>query len=236
MKFVLLIIFFLLGQVTAVSQAVDKTSQIEQIKIAVGSLVTSRSRAEFLLNDPARIKGSVTALSEDSFSLKIKNANGRKARVKILYKDVLEIKGKNLSVSFIPDPQTRAFGSWDDVLKIDYNHTLEVVLENGQIISGRLGEKTKDKLTLLRETTDQKVSVPREQIIYVYRLRYEFNKAKGGTANGANKGRKIGDAIGNTSDGKAFSAALGTVVGAGIGALLGSAKKEGELRLLVYSK
>jgi hypothetical protein len=64
----------------------------------------------------------------------------------------LRISGKNIAVSFIPDPDLRGFGKWDDILMIDYNHNLEAVLENGQIVSGRLNEKTKDKITLVGKT------------------------------------------------------------------------------------
>ncbi len=236
MKFVLIISLFLFGHSAVLPQVADKALQIERIQTIVGSLVSNSGKAEFLLSDLNVVKGSVVALTEDGFSLKIKNLNGEKRIVKVLYKDVLVISGKNVAVSLIPDPDLRAFGKWDDLLGIDYNHKLEVVLDNGQIVSGRLNEKTNDRLTLIGETIDKKNVFPRNLVVSVYRIWKEYDEVREGAASGARKGRNIGAEIGITPDGKGFSAAFGAAIGAIIGTIVGASKTEAKLRVLIYSK
>lgn len=236
MKLVLLVAIFLLANLSQLSQTVDKTSQIEQVQIAISKLSATGNSSEIMLNDFTQLKGKVTALAETSFNLKIKGSNRKKGSIKILYSDVIEIKSKNVSASFIPDPSLRSFGSWNDVLKINYNHNLEVVLENGEIVSGRLGEMTKDKLSLLAFDDNKKLTLLRKQIVYLYKTQSQRRKTKDSAFGGANKGRKIGEEIGPTAFGKVLGAAVGTIIGAGVGAVAGSTKEEGGIRLLIYSK
>lgn len=232
MKFVLLISILLFGHIAAIPQ-VAKASKIEQVQTVVGSLVSKSGKAEFLISDFQVIEGSVVALEEDSFSLKIKGVDGKKRTGEVSYEDVLVISGKNVAVSFIPDPDLRPFGKWEDILKIDYNHNLEVILENGEIVSGRLNEKTKDKIILIGKTLDAKHSLPRNKISSVYRVWREYDSALEGTASGAKKGKNIGEVIGL---GSPYTAAFGAAIGAIIGTSVGASRKESKLRILIYSK
>lgn len=256
MRIFLIIIFLLFGYSAVNSQTtqtapappLNRAQQIEKLQTAIGTLVSNRSEAEIFLNDFNVVKGKVVSLSHDSFSLRIKKMSGggtgsSKAAIKILFTDVLAISSKLVSVSVIPDPNLRQYGAWEDVLAINYNHALEVVMENGEIRNGRLGEKTKDKITLIGETPDQTFSVPRDRVSSVYRVRNAYtksgDKAKQKAGGGAKKGKEIGDAIGNTPDGRAFSSALGAGIGALIGAVTGGvagADKTPRMRLLIYSK
>jgi hypothetical protein len=131
MRVLLFITVLLFMPVSVIPQVVDRELQIEQVQTAIGNLVSRNHRAEIMLRDLTELEGTVTAMLDDSFSLKIKGANGRRIEAKILYEDVLEVKGKNVSISFIPDQDLRPYGTWDDVLKINYNHNLEIVFENG---------------------------------------------------------------------------------------------------------
>jgi hypothetical protein len=252
MRIFLIITFLLLGHPAVKSQTTqavppDRAQQIGQLRSAVGTLVSKQSKAKILLNDFNVVEGKVVALSDDSFSLKIKKIGGgsgrNKAAIKVPFKDVLAISSKLISISVIPDPNLRSYGSWDDVLALNYNHALEVVMENGETGSGRLGEKTKDKIILIGETPDEKFSVPREKIVSLYKVpgvyRQSGDRSIRKAAGGAKKGREVGDVIGGTPDGKAFSAALGAGIGALIGAMTGAVSGGGKtprMRLLIYSK
>jgi hypothetical protein len=89
---------------------------------------------------------------------------------------------------------------------------------------------------LIGDSPDSRFSLPRGQIVSIFRIRHGFNRAADGTVGGANRGREIGEAIGTTADGRSFAGALGSAVGAGIGALTGLNKRESKLRVLIYSK
>lgn len=234
---VLISIFVLLAaHISALPQSADKELQIEQVQTVVGSLVARSEYAEVMLRDLSEIRGSVKSVAYESFSLKTKGRYGKRVITKIAYRDVLVIKSKKASISFIPDPTLHPYGSWEDVSAISYNNYLEIVLENGQSIMGRTGEITKDKLTLFRHKDNAKLILPRDQIAYVYRVRYQFDKTGDGVGSGSRKGGKIGQEIGRQAPGKILGAGLGTVIGAGIGAVSGAAKKEEKLRVLIYSK
>jgi hypothetical protein len=236
MRILAVIAVLLFGHIGVFSQTPDRTAEIEQVRVIIANLAAKRSSAEFILRDLSELKGKITAPTEDSFTLKTK-FRGKKFKVRVLYREVLEIKSKNISVSFIPDPSTRPFGAWDDIQKIGYNQSVEIILENGQSVSGRLGEITNDKLVLLNHTGDEKLELPRSRIVYVYRVKYQSAKTGGSVNDGANKGRRIGQEIGPTPFGQALGAGLGTVVGAVAGVVARSAKKdEGVLYLLIFSK
>jgi hypothetical protein len=248
MRIFLIITFLLFAQLAINSQSPDKSEQIGQLQAAVGALVSKQRSAAVLLNDFNVVEGKVVALSGDSFSMKIKRIGGggagnSKATIRIFFTDVLAISSKTVSVSVIPDQNSRSYGSWDDVLALNYNHALEVVMENGETTTGRLSEKTKDRIILIGETPDQKFSVPREKIVSLYKVRDAYRQSGGKSiqkaAGGAKKGSEIGNIIGITPDGKAFSSALGAGIGALIGTLTGAvagAKETPRMRLLIYSK
>lgn len=236
MRVLLFLTVFLLAQILVLPQSVDKELQIEQVRTIVGSLVARSEDAEIMLRDLSELRGSVKSLAYESFTVKIKGRYGERVLATIAYRDVLVIKSKKASISFIPDPTLRSYGSWDDVARISYNNYLEVVLENGRSVTGRTGEITKDELTLFTQTDNEKLILPRDQITFVYRVRYQFDKTGDGVSGGARKGGNIGREIGPTATGKILGAGLGTVIGAGIGAVSGASKKEEKLRVLIYSK
>ncbi len=240
MRITILLFFICFASFSGISQSLDISQQIEQVQIAIGSLVSKRERAEIMLRDLTELEGSVIALTEDTFSLKIKGMNGKQLVARISYQEVLVIKSKTVSISLIPDPTSRLYGSWDDVLKISYNYNLEAILENGQSVVGRIGGITKDKLTLITDKDNEKIELLRDQIVFVYRVRRESDKTGDGLVSGANKGRKtgevIGEVIGATRAARVFDIALGTLVGAGVGAVSGAAQKQEKFRVLIYSK
>ncbi len=236
MRTIILIFLLCFASLSGICQMPDASQQIEQVQTAVGTLVGKRQRAEIMLRDLLVLDGNIVALTDESFSLRFKGINGKKVTGAIAYKDVLVIVSKGVSISFIPDETLPKYGKWDDVMKISYNHNFEVVLENGQSVAGRSGEITKDNLTLLDDKTNDKVSILRDQIIYLYRVRGGYRKTAEGVVGGANRGRKIGEIIGITPSGRTFSGAMGTLIGAGVGAISGASKGEKKMRVLIYSK
>ena len=240
MRITVLIFLICFAPFSVICQLPDASQQIEQVQIAAGTLVSKGHRAEIMLRDLTELEGTIVALMEDSFSLRFKGISGKRITAKVAYKDVLVIRSKEVSISFIPDQTLLKYGTWDDILKISYNHNLEVILENGQIVPGRSGEITKDNLTLVENNTNTKISILRDQIIYIYLVRDGYRKTADGTVGGVNSGakigRKVGEVIGITPSAKVFDTALGTLIGAGIGAISGASKKEIKLRVLIYSK
>ena len=236
MRFVLLIAAFSLGGMTVNPQTVNKETQIEKVQTAVINLASRGGKAEFLRSDFAVIKGSIAEISEDNFRLKTKPRYAKKGSITIAYKDVLAMSSKNGAISFIPDPNLRGFGGWDDVLKIDYYRDLEVALDSGEIFAGRLTERTKDAIVLENESVGKKTSLPRDRIVSVFRVWREYDGAGEGALSGARKGKNIGNAVGVTPEGRLLSMIIGTSIGTAIGLVVGASRKEARLRLLVYSK
>jgi hypothetical protein len=236
MRIFLFTTVLLFAHILVMPQSANKVKQIEQVQAAVGSLVSKHENAEIMLRDLSELEGFVTTLSEDSFGLKVKMANGKRVTAEVAYENVLVIKSKKVSISFITDPTSRALGSWDDVLKISYNNSLEVVLENGQSVTGRTGEITKAKLTLFNFTDNEKLLLSPDQIVAVYRVRRPSGKNGDAIAGSSIEGGKIGREIGTTATGKVVAGSLGTIVGAGVGAVSEVAKNEEKLlRVLIYS-
>jgi hypothetical protein len=236
MKVILLITFMLAGYLPAISQVPDRASQIEQVQTAVGTLIGKNRRTRVILRDLSELEGDVSALTKDSFYLKVKGMNGKKIHAPVAYREVLVLVSKDVSISFIPPKTVSPFGSWDEVTEISYNNNLEVVLDDGRIVTGRTGEIKKDSLTLFSERNNEKLVFPHDRILFIYRVRNESGKIGDGVAGGTKKGAKIGEAIGSTRSGKAFAGVLGTLIGAGVGALSGSVKDEKKFRVLIYSK
>jgi hypothetical protein len=236
MKVVLLITFMLAGYLPAISQIPDRASQIEQVQTVVGTLVGKDRQTRVMLRDLTELEGVVAALTEDSFYLRFKGLSGKKVLAPVAYRDVLVIISKDTSLSFIPPTTVSPFGSWNEVAEISYNNYLEIVLDDGRVVTGRTGQIKKDSLTLFSDPDNEKLVLPRDRILYLYRIRNESGKTSDGMAGGAKKGGKIGRDIGETRSGKAFSSILGTLIGAGIGALSGTLKDEKKFRVLIYSK
>ena len=244
MKFVLLLSIFLFGYISAHSQVADESLKIKQVRTVIDSLANTKIEAEFfILSQLPHLyiypyKGKVVGQTEEAFSLKIKKNHV----IKILYKDVLVIRGKNIAASFLPDPDLRAFGKWETVLWTHHYDWLEVVLENGQRVRGRLIVRAKDKITLVAEPIGApnftEFILQRDQIVSVYRLFNVYGRGSSeGVSGGLKKGTEIGRVIGITPEGSAFTGFLGAGIGAIVGAIKGAGRKESNsMWILIYSK
>jgi hypothetical protein len=234
MRILILVFVLTFAQFSGTAQSTDSEKKIEQVQTALGTLVRDGQRAQIVLRDLTVLQGVVSSLSEDSFGLKMKGANRNQVIATVSYLDVLEITAKGVSISLIPDPALRPFGSWDDLMKIRYNSTLEVVLSDGRSISGRTGEITKNTLTLFNQMDNEKLKLSSDQIVAAYRVSQQKSQPSGSVADGARKGRKIGTEIGPTPKGREIASGIGGVIGT-VAEAAATQKKE-RYRVLIYSK
>lgn len=239
MKFVLLLSIFLFGYVSAHSQVVDESLKIKQVRNVVDGLVNTKAEAVFFLFYREKFypyRGKVIGQTEYAFRLEIKKNHV----IKIFYKDVFVISAKNLNASFLPGPELHGFGRWETVQRSYHYHWLEVVLENGQRIRGRLIARAEDKITLVAEPVGSskftEFTLLRDQITYVYRLFDIYGREnRGGNFDGIRKGAKAGASVGGPEG------AVGAVLGAGIGAIFGGIKaadkkEPNSIWMMIYSK
>jgi hypothetical protein len=243
-KFVLLLSIFLFGYISAHPQVVDESLKIKQVRAAVDGLASTKIEIEFLIFNRTTYpyiypyKGKVVGQTKDGFSLKIKKNHLNE----ILYKDVLVISGKNITVSFLPGPDLRAFGRWEAVQMLNHFYWLEVVLENGQRVRGRIIARPKDKITLVAEPIGAphftEFTLSRDQIVSVYRLFSIYGRGGSeGVSGGLKKGTEIGGAIGITPEGSAFNGLLGAGIGGIAGAVRGAGRKRpNSMWIMIYAK
>jgi hypothetical protein len=229
----LLVCLLLCFSISVLAQSDDQEARIEKVQIVVGTLVTDADKATVLFTDLTQVTGHVTSFEQTWFIL----SDGRKRsrNVKIRYSDVLAITSKKASVSFVPDPATRPYGSWADLSSIQINGVAEVHLKNGEIKVGRYRSNTNDVLTLADVNKVESLMLLRDEIAFVFRFKKGVLRVSEGMAGGTSKGANAGRTIG-TGKGKPFASAIGSAIGAVAGATKGSLDHTDSLKVLIYSQ
>ena len=250
MRIILLTILLCSLYCSVICQEPGKSVQIEQVKAAVKSLGTgSKSRVKITLRDLSELEGYIIFSSDDSFDVKGTEKNNRDRAFTVLYSDVLELEGKSVSISLIPDPKLRSFGTWDAVQNLQPGDELEVEPEGGKTFKGALLKTTDSNLTLIRG--NNKLEFSREQLLRVFLVRANTSTAAGRILKDADKGVDIADQAGknttirgpisgqtgrNNRGATPIGKGIGAAAGIGIGAGIRGVKKGRNKRVLIYSK
>ena len=137
------------------------------------------------------------------------------------YSAVLAMSGGGQELSFVPDPETRGYGSWSDVASIFSGTRILVAFSDGTSVKGFSNSATATHLIMIDEKGRQRVDVPREKIVAVWGLIGGYGGVKKGASQGA-------EAMHAGRD-KLLGAAL-----TGVAALIGLAKSDGR-PILIHS-
>lgn len=215
------------ASLVAAQQGNEQARQAEQVKAAVARLPAKKARLRVTLRDLSNFEGVAAPPDEDSFPLIVRDVRGVHHEVVIKYRDVLELKGKGVTVGFVPDPMARPYGSWGDVRALAFGDPVEVVLDGGRKVRARISNTAETGVTLLAPDGRETVH-GRDSVLRVFRVR---DKSAGASAMGGGiRGKQIGEVF--NGPGKA----IGTGIGSGVGALVGALQKNGKRRVLVYAK
>jgi len=213
-----IIFIFLLCSVTPAALSQDRLdTEIKNVKAVVSECAQERRKTTVLLRSLAYAKGQLFHFDDDVFYL----TTGKLDR-RLAYKDVLEMRCGNSSVSNIPDPTEKPYGKWDDVGRVFAGTRIVVLLDDGKAVKGFANSSTASGLVIVDDKGRERVDIPRAKIVSFYGLLGGY----GGVKKGASKGAE-GMATGSDP---ILSGAF-----AGVGALLGLIKSDGN-PILIYSK
>ena len=193
----------------------------EQVKASVTRLSSNGKNVYLLLKSLLEFRGKVVSLSDDEFSLRFKNEEGRTFRKSIAYSEVLALSGGREKLSHVPVVTKKPHGEWHDIGKIFSGTKILVTLNDGSYLMGYSNTVNATHLVLLDRKTKERRDVPREHVTGFV----AFTLSRGGAGEGAVWAL-------NEFRGAPLLAALG----AGIGALVGALTKVGEQPILIYSR
>ena len=215
---VILVMFIAFGSFYVRSQE-SREPDLKQVKTLIRDGVSGHKKATILFRSLVASEGRLEKFDSDSFYVK----RGRKY-FRSFYKDVLEISTSGKTVSLVPDPITRPYGSWSGIGQVFAGTKILVVLNDGRSVKGFSNSATDTHLVMIDNKTDARLDLPKERVAAFIALLGGFRGAKQGAAKGS-EGllQPGGDAI------------LGGA-GAGIGALLGALMKSDGRPILIYSR
>src|SRR6187549_3224383 len=123
MRYMLLPIVLLFLSVAVTPQTSDQVVRAGIVKDAVGTIAgADKKYAEVILNDLNEYGGKIVAVDEDFFILEPKKPKTQlkikvvsigsvpsNMRRRIKYSDVIQIEGKDVALSFVPDPASSPY-------------------------------------------------------------------------------------------------------------------------------
>jgi len=193
-------------------------TEIKNVKTVVGECAQERRKTTVLLRSLAYAKGRLFHFDEDSLYL----TTGKLDR-RLSYKDVLEIRCGDSSVSNIPDPSSKTYGRWEDIGRVFGGTRIAVLLADGKSVKGFANSSSASGLVMVDDKGRERIDIPRERVVAFYGLLGGY----GGVKKGASKG-----AEGLHTGGRDK---LPGLVATGVGALMGLAKSDGH-PILIYSR
>jgi hypothetical protein len=228
-------------------QSEEKVRQADIVKGAIGRIAALRKpKAEIVLRDLREFKGTIIGVYPDHFLVKRKekkNAGftitigprrnpGRPVRIK--YSDVLQLEGKDVLMSWVPDPREAPFGDWQDLRSVMIGEFLQLEIDSGKKTTGVFLRATGDSVTLMRG--DRQVSIERDQIVRVYRITGDTSSLSSKLLRGGTKGTEVVEDIFPIADPSAHAHPIALGIGAAIGALIYILPKSGPTRVLAYAR
>jgi hypothetical protein len=209
------------------AQDQQRDQQAVQVKSSVTTLrLKDRPSVAVIRRDLSRVSGNVTAVGEEDFVITRKGPSDRATDVTVRYRDVLEMSGGGIRISFAPDPRSRVHGDWDDVKALRHYTYIGVVLKNGKDMYGRFAGADEKKLTLLGQTNDAVLRIPSDMVTRVF----GYSDGKNGVKENTRKGLKVGSEVG------APAALIVAPVATGVGALIGLGQQKQAKILLVFAR
>lgn len=224
------------------AQRSEREVQADEVKTELGKvLARSKPKVEVVLRDLREVEGKLVGLYQDSFVLKPKGKNalvsvtiGSKAASKkpvvIKYKDVLQMEGKGILLSFVPDPKRSPFSVWDDVRELGVGEVVHVEMLDGKRYGGAFLKASHDSVSMMRGNSQR--DFEKKSVARVYRVR---GGSSARLSDAATKGTDITDDILPIGDPSARAHPAALAIGAGIATLIFMLPK-GTKRVLVYAQ
>lgn len=199
--------------------AQDKQAEIAAVKTLVDQCGPASAKASLLTRSLVKAEGKIVKFDAESLYFK----RGKKY-VRVLHRDVLEIRCNDKTVSNVADPLTHPYGTWNEINQVYAATRIIIVLTDGTSVRGMSNSATDTHLIIFDPKTNARRDIPREQITAIIAL----VGGGGGAREGAAKGSE-----GMLSSG---GDALLSVAAAGIGAIVGALMKSDGRPVLVYSR
>lgn len=234
----------LLAPLTLFAQRSDRSLQEAQVKAAVGIIAaTKRAHAEVILRDLREIEGKVINVYDDSFVIRPKRRKTPSLGVQragiytIRYSDVLQLEGKDVAISFVPDPASSPYAGWHEVKAVGTGEFVQLYLKDGRRAHGVMLKATDDSVSIM--SGNKKAELERSNIARVYRVTGDTSTMLSRLTKGGERGAEIADILLPIMDAAARAALPGLALGAGIGVatviLIYMLPKGGTKRVLVYA-
>jgi len=213
----------------------QSSSQTEEVRAAVYSL---RQSGELSINgvlyDMRTFEGKLIHVDDESFSVNLKKGSKRRGMMTIRFKQVLELTGKGVSISYFPDPNLTPFADWTAVKKLTYGDTLEVERAGGGNVFGVLFRVSDTSVTVMDGNRPKEIK--RDEVKRIFLARRESHsiaKAVKGAGKGAGS---VGRGSGSNQIGAAAVEGAIRVAAATAGAVGAVARRSPNDRLLIYAQ
>jgi hypothetical protein len=238
-----------ISPIISFAQLPDRRAQAAAVKDAVGVIAGSGGgKAEVVLRDLREFEGKIVGLYDDHFVIRPKQ-KGRKPiisvtiighpppgppPVRIYYRDVLQIEGKQTAVSFVPDPAASPYSSWDEVAALGRGEFLQVHMADGRKIHGVYYPSTADSISLMRG--DRETVISSGQVARLYRVVGDTRSLATKIVTGGTRGTQISEELFPIFDPKSIAHPVANVIGAAIGTTIYILPLGKTKRVLVFSR
>jgi hypothetical protein len=186
-----------------------------------------------VLFDMRTFDGKLIRTEGNTFTVDSKRKSLPRSLVTINYKQVLELNGKGIRLSYFPPPDLSPFGDWNAVKALTRGDTLDITLSSGGDITAVLFSVSDASLTLM--DGDQTKEINQADIRRIFLARREPHSAAKALA-GAGKGAS---AIGRPRSSNPIGAALEGAIMLGaatVGAVSEVSRRSPNDRLLIFAK
>lgn len=182
-----------------------------------------------VLFDMRTFNGKLIRMDDDSFTVVSK----RRSTFTIRYRQVLELNGRGIAISYFPDPDLSPFADWNAVKKLTYGDTLEIDQIEGTNIVGVLLRVSDTGLALIDGNRTREVN--RDAIKRIFLARLESNSVVKGLKGAAKGAGSVGRGENSNIGAAAVHGAI--MVGAATAGAVGAvARRFPNDRFLIYAK
>jgi len=184
MKYLLCITLIALLCVGISAQTASRTDEADTMKRAVDFITASKKRpsVDIVLRDMREINGKIVRVYDDSFAVEFKEYSRHitkvviigsvhynpKPQILIRYSDVLQIEGKGVVLSFVPDPKLTPYSEWDAIHELGAGALLQVHTKDGKKVHGVFATSAGDRINLIQG--NKQTEIARDDIVRIYQL------------------------------------------------------------------
>jgi hypothetical protein len=213
----------------------QKSLRTDEIRLALERLRQSGELSiDGVLYDMRTFDGKLIYVEHDSFTIDSKRKSLPRSIMTINFKQVVELNGKGVSISYFPDPDISPFADWDAVKKLTYGDTVEIDRVSGGDIVGVLFRVSEAAVTLMDGNRTKEIGKDDVKRLFLARREpHSIGKALKGAGKGA---RSVGRGSGSSQIGAAAVEGAIRIGAATAGAVGAVARRSPNDRLLIYAR